>query len=396
MAIAAGIRAASQRAIIRDQAAATVGGGMYSAAKAGRYGGGIFSAEQMANAAIIANVGSTLNMNARDIQIAIMTAITESGLRNLRYGDRDSQGLFQQRPSQGWGTVAQITDPTYAATKFFEALKGVKNRGALDPWAAAQKVQRSFDPTGGNYKQYWDEALGIFGGMGQDTSGTLVPGDVVGGPANRTGRNAINWASARLGDTGWLGLCQKFVRMSLGAGGGFPSALAAWNGARKKHGIANSSAVPAGVPVYWGGGPYGHVALSTGGGGIIGTDFPTMGRIGRGTIAGLSARWRKPLLGWTEDINGKQIYGLPGLKTGAHTLSDGLAMLHKRETVLTAPLSEKLKTGINDMASGGQTVYDIDMHFTGDVTNRDELARFVIKTIYDAEARKPQPRKGND
>ncbi len=394
MAISQGIQMAAARRMAQDAATTGMTGGLYSSARAGKYGGGVFSAEQLANAAIIANVGSTMNMAARDIEIGIMTAITESGLKNLRYGDRDSQGLFQQRPSQGWGTIAQITDPTYAATKFFEALKGVKNRGAMEPWMAAQSVQRSFDSSGSNYRQYWDEAMAIFGGMGQDNGGTAGGGQ--GGPANRTGQNAINWAAARLGDEGWLGLCQKFVRMSLGAPGGFSSALTAWGGAKKRHGIANPSAVPAGVPVYWGGGAYGHVALSTGGGGVIGTDFPTMGKIGRGTISGISAKWHKPLLGWTEDINGKQIYGLPGLKTGGHTLSDGLAMLHNKETVLTAPLSEKLKEGVNNMASGGNATYNLNMTFTGDVENRDELARFVISTIKTAEARKPQSRKGSD
>jgi TP901 family phage tail tape measure protein len=392
-AIAAGIQVAAARRMTTDAAAAGVAGGFYTSAKAGRYGGGSFSAEQLGNAAIIANVGSNMNMNARDIEIGIMTAITESGLRNLHGGDRDSQGLFQQRPSQGWGTVAQITDPTYAAGKFFEALKGVKNRGAMDPWAAAQSVQRSAFSDGGNYRQYWDEAMAIFGGMGQDGGG-LTGGPI--GPANKTGQNAIAWAMARLGDGGWLGLCQKFVRMSLGAGAGFPSAIAAWNGAKLKHGISNSSAVPAGVPVYWGGGAFGHVALSTGGGGIISTDFPTSNKIGKGTIAGLTAKWHKPLLGWTEDINGKRIYGMPGLRKGAHTLSDGLAMLHKKETVLTAPLSEKLKEGVNNLADGGGNQYTITVDARGTDLNEAQIARLAIAGIEAKEARKPTQRKGND
>jgi hypothetical protein len=321
-----------------------------------------------------------------------MTAITESGLRNLHGGDRDSQGLFQQRPSQGWGTIAQITNPVYAATKFFEALKGVKNRGAMDPWAAAQSVQRSAFSDGSNYRQYWDEAMAIFGGMGQDGGG-LTGGPI--GPANKTGQSAIAWAMARLGDEGWLGLCQKFVRMSLGAGPGFPSAIAAWNGAKLKHGIANSSAVPAGVPVYWGGGAYGHVALSTGGGGIISTDFPTSNKIGRGTIAGLTAKWHKPLLGWTEDINGKRIYGLPGMKTGGHTLSDGLAMLHDKETVLTAPLSEQFKQGGQNFAEGGGNQYDIKVDARGTDLNEKQIVSLVITAIEAKDARKPVVRKGD-
>lgn len=390
-AITQGIQIAAARRMAAD--AATASGGLYTSGKAGRYGGGVFSAEQLGNAAIIANVGSNMNMNARDIEIAIMTAITESGLRNLHGGDRDSQGLFQQRPSQGWGTPAQITDPTYAATKFYEALRGIKSRGAMDPWQAAQAVQRSAFSDGRNYQQYWDEAMAIFSGMGQDNAG-LTGGPI--GPANKTGQNAIAWAMARLGDGGWLGLCQKFVRMSLGAGPGFPSAIAAWNGAKLKHGISNSSAVPAGVPVYWGGGAYGHVALSTGGGGIISTDFPTSNKIGRGTIAGLTAKWHKPLLGWTEDINGKRIYGMPGMKTGGHTLSDGLAMLHNRETVLTAPLSEDLKQGVKNFADGTGNTYNVTVDARGTDLNEQQLVRLTIAGIKAEEARQPVARKGND
>jgi len=390
-ALSQGIQIAAGRAINRDAAASM--GGLFTAAKIGKYGQRTFSAEELANAAIIANVGSTMNMGARDIEIGIMTAITESGLRNLAGGDRDSIGLFQQRPSQGWGTPAQISNPTYAAQKFFSALKGVKGRAGMEPWLAAQAVQRSFDSTGSNYKQYWDEAMGIFGGMSQDPGGLIGAGT---GPANRTGLNAINWAQARIGMEGWLGLCQKFVRMSLGAGPGFPSAIAAWNGAKYRHGISNPSAVPAGVPVYWGGGAYGHVALSTGGGGVISTDFPTMGKIGRGTISGIGSAWHKPLLGWTEDINGKRIYGLPGLKTGGHTLTDGLAMLHKRETVLTAPLSEDLKQGVQNFADGGGDTYNIDVDARGTSLNEQQIVNAVMSAIEAKNARKPQSRRGRN
>jgi len=184
--------------------------------------------------------------------------------------------------------------------------------------------------------------------------------------------------------------------MSLGAGPGFPSAIAAWNGAKYRHGISNPSAVPAGVPVYWGGGAYGHVALSTGGGGVISTDFPTMGKIGRGTISGIGSAWHKPLLGWTEDINGKRIYGLPGLKTGGHTLTDGLAMLHKRETVLTAPLSEDLKQGVQNFADGGGDTYNIDVDARGTSLNEQQIVNAVMSAIEAKNARKPQSRRGRN
>ncbi len=162
----------------KKQASMAMMNGLFSAGMAGMYGDRSFSGEQLANAATIASVGSGMGMSTRDIMIGIMTAIAESGLINIHGGDRDSQGLFQQRPSQGWGTVAQVTDPTYSATKFFEALKGVSGRDKLDPWVAAQTVQRSAFSDGSNYKPWWDEANAIFNrGLIQSPAYGMAPGD---------------------------------------------------------------------------------------------------------------------------------------------------------------------------------------------------------------------------
>lgn len=103
--------------------------------------------EQYANARLIAAVGREMKMSNRDILIAIMAAMQESSLRNLNGGDRDSRGLFQQRPSQGWGTVQQVTDPIYASRKFFGALKSVRNRNNMTMSQAAQTVQKSAYPS---------------------------------------------------------------------------------------------------------------------------------------------------------------------------------------------------------------------------------------------------------
>jgi hypothetical protein len=78
--------------------------------------------------------------------VALATALQESGLRNLDYGDRDSLGLFQQRPSQGWGSPAQVRDPRYAATQFYERLVEVPGWAEMPLWKAAQTVQRSAFP----------------------------------------------------------------------------------------------------------------------------------------------------------------------------------------------------------------------------------------------------------
>ena len=83
---------------------------------------------------------------------ACATAFQESKLENLSYGDRDSVGIFQQRPSQGWGTAAQLQDPAYASQAFFGALVKVPNYTTIPVYQAAQAVQRSAD--GSAYEQY--------------------------------------------------------------------------------------------------------------------------------------------------------------------------------------------------------------------------------------------------
>ncbi|MFD7429898.1 hypothetical protein ACFV6Z_23080 [Streptomyces sp. NPDC059818] len=106
----------------------------------------LLSPEQAANAATISAVGTTRGMPERAVTIALATALQESGLRNLDHGDRDSLGLFQQRPSQGWGTGKQILDPVYSAGKFYQHLAEVPGYSRLPLTVAAQRVQRSGFP----------------------------------------------------------------------------------------------------------------------------------------------------------------------------------------------------------------------------------------------------------
>jgi hypothetical protein len=120
-----------------------VGGGVLSA---GTYGGVALDADQAKNATTIFNVGSGRNLPPRAMAIAIGTAMQESKLHNLNYGDRDSVGLFQQRTSQGWGSVEQIMDPQYSAGKFYDALIKVPGWQTLPFTQACQKVQRSGFP----------------------------------------------------------------------------------------------------------------------------------------------------------------------------------------------------------------------------------------------------------
>ncbi|MFP5369263.1 MAG: hypothetical protein ACLGI3_00715 [Actinomycetes bacterium] len=104
------------------------------------------SPEQAGNAAVIASVAWDRGLPDRAVVIALATAQQESGLRNLDYGDRDSLGLFQQRPSRGWGTEAQVTDPPYAAGIFFDRLVEVPGWDTGRLTDVAQTVQRSGFP----------------------------------------------------------------------------------------------------------------------------------------------------------------------------------------------------------------------------------------------------------
>src|SRR4051794_18001049 len=102
--------------------------------------------EQAQNASIIAGVAVRRGLPARAASIALATAFQESKLRNLDHGDRDSLGLFQQRPSQGWGTAAQIRRPSYSINKFYDELQKIHGYQTMRITEAAQKVQHSGFP----------------------------------------------------------------------------------------------------------------------------------------------------------------------------------------------------------------------------------------------------------
>ena len=97
-------------------------------------------------ASIITGISVRRGLPPRAASIALATAYQETGIRNLDYGDRDSVGLFQQRPSQGWGTKRQLMDPYYATGKFYDALVKIDNWENADINDVAQKIQFSGYP----------------------------------------------------------------------------------------------------------------------------------------------------------------------------------------------------------------------------------------------------------
>jgi len=107
----------------------------------------VLTDEQARNASLIAAIAIQRGMPAHAATIALATALQESKLYNLRGGDRDSLGLFQQRPSQGWGSTRQILDPVHATNSFYAALARVPGYESMPVTKAAQEVQRSGFPT---------------------------------------------------------------------------------------------------------------------------------------------------------------------------------------------------------------------------------------------------------
>ena len=117
------------------------------------------SLEQAENAATIAAVAVRRGLPARAVSIALATAYQESKIRNLDHGDRDSLGLFQQRPSMGWGTPEQVQNPYYAANRFYDELEDVEGYREMRITDAAQEVQRSGFPEA--YEDHAEDARAL-------------------------------------------------------------------------------------------------------------------------------------------------------------------------------------------------------------------------------------------
>jgi len=142
------------------------------------------SDEQRGNAATIIGVARDMGAPPRAWLVALATAMQESTLRNINYGDRDSLGLFQQRPSQGWGSPSQVTDPVYSTRIFLDRLLAIPGWQSLPVTVAAQTVQRSAFP---NAYAKWE-------GLAASLVATLA--DVAALPARCTQQTAVLPAGA--------------------------------------------------------------------------------------------------------------------------------------------------------------------------------------------------------
>lgn len=247
--------------------------------------GGSFAgldSEQSKIAQQIINIGRQRGLSEQQIQIGLMTALTESSLRNLNYGDdiqgvrnpdgspTTSFGVFQQQTSQGWGTKEQVTNPVYAINKFYDALRS--GRGST-PWQIAQSVQRSAFADGSNYQKNWQQAQQIYKSAMANNGAVTSP---------KLGKNgSASWINSNIGkyhdyDGAYGAQCvDLFNFYTTGFVGGNPrmgnvvGAKDIWNAYDPSAYVrVNASQNPQmGDVVVWGdswGGGYGHVGIVAG------------------------------------------------------------------------------------------------------------------------------------
>jgi peptidoglycan DL-endopeptidase CwlO len=163
-------------------------------------GAGDLDEEQRRHVELIIAIGKQRGLPPRAWQIAIQAGMTESRLRNLNYGDRDSLGIFQMRPSQGWGTPAQVTDPVYQVNKFYDVLLTVPNWQTRRPGDSAQAVERSAFPS--RYHQWETLAVNLIDDHGGDVKPFIEVAcaeELPAVPPSEVAGTAINFALGEVG-----------------------------------------------------------------------------------------------------------------------------------------------------------------------------------------------------
>lgn len=155
--------------------------------------------QQRGIAALIVEIGKQRGLSPRAWQIAIQAGMTESRLRNVNHGHADSLGIFQMRPSMGWGTPAQVTDPEYAINKFYDVLMTVPGWKMMRPGVAAQAVERSAFPA--RYHEWEAMASYLVENIGEieDAAG-CGEGTGLSLPSSDAAATAIAFAKKQLGD----------------------------------------------------------------------------------------------------------------------------------------------------------------------------------------------------
>ncbi|MGW7463757.1 peptidase M23 [Streptomyces xantholiticus] len=297
--------------------------------------------QQRAHAKTIDSVAERLRLPGKATLIALMTAMQESTLQNLDHGDRDSVGLFQQRPSQKWGTRAQIMNPQFAATSFFQGRGGnkglvdIKNWQTRPPGDVAQDVQNSDHPelyaghesamrtlakeagidlgragTGAGGSTPAADAAGDAPSTCEDKPPTGGGGTFTDGTATwelnnpRTVERAIIWARANAGVNStslWYQRCLAYTAIVYG-----------WNFSGVDYAIDHYTVVPAdmrhdgdrnpppGALMYWDTGRRaGHIAVYLGNGQVASNDILRPNYIDIVDAGLFESKWGAKYIGWT-------------------------------------------------------------------------------------------------
>ncbi|WP_407841406.1 peptidase M23 [Streptomyces sp. DSM 116496] len=303
-------------------------------------------AEQIYHAKIIDGVAQERGLPGRASLIAFMTALQESGLQNLNHGDRDSLGLFQQRPSQGWGTPAEIKNPPTSTGLFFGGNPGrppglvdIPVWQMLEPGRAAQRVQRSAHPelyatrrgqaeavarkagvnlvrlgTGTGERPDWAQPTapsetppGRCPSAGDDTAAGAPFHDAAAGwPAEvknrRTTAEAIGWAKGQpaLNEKRWWQRCLEFsARVHGWNAAGVGSAIIHYRVMPEHMKHPGSRDVPPGALMYWEtGNIHGHVSVYLGDGMIISNDVYRPGYVDVMPASDVESKWGARYVGW--------------------------------------------------------------------------------------------------
>ncbi|MCZ4603327.1 hypothetical protein O3S80_05960 [Streptomyces sp. Lzd4kr] len=281
-----------------------------------------WTSQQVRNAATITNVARTQRLSPRAAVIAVAVAMQESTLNNLNHGHADSVGLFQQRPSQGWGSVSELTDPVYASRQFYERLLQVDNWQQKALAKVGASIQRPAEQYRNEYAK-WESAAGA---LVAKTWGTHAVTSISTGCDNpaategqdpkaafkvknpRTTSQAIASAHNEAGQTGWYRRCDNFVAQTYGWGSsGSATANVHWN-RLVDAGLAHPGDMspPAGALLFYDtGSPAGHVALYLGNDQVasndVADDFPRQGKIAVVSRKDLTdGAWRLRYRGWAE------------------------------------------------------------------------------------------------
>lgn len=257
---------------------------------------GAYKGDQLTNAAAIMTIGQQRGLDAHAQQTALVAAITESTLQNLTGGDRDSVGLFQMRPSQGWGTPAQINDISYAINLFYTRLVAISGWETMTPGQAAQALERSAYPD--RYQTHLPEAVQIMNALSGVTVTTVSAGNtgltcgngngstdvnqLVAGEQPATGPHAaqinqvIAFAKQQLGKNYVLGGagpnvwdCSGLTKVAYAKIGvdidDGHSATTQWRNGVARGQMHPLSEVQPGDLIFWGGNDAWHVGISLGG-----------------------------------------------------------------------------------------------------------------------------------